>query len=268
MPTARCESIHESILKHLSDWTTVEHVRDLCVVTLPVRTVDGRLVDVFVESRSGDYFLIHDAGKAANELILHGVDITPSINHNLECIASSFGTQWADEMFQARCKVGQLNSVILGVAMSSSFATIHLLEHVADVEGEAIRDQVGSVLKIWSKKRARIQEHVVASGAWSQHTFDFVAFPKGSSPLAVSVLLPSGNPINSARNAAYRAKDLEGTSAAEWKKVIVEAHAETWTRPAKNLIAKCSDAVIELNSGENPTVERISKSLNQLLNAA
>lgn len=173
MSMVNCGSIHESISKHLSSCTAVEQIRDLCVATLPIRTVDGRLVDVFIEQRSGDYFFVHDAGKAANELILQGVDITPSVNRNLERMAASFGAQWAEETFQSYCKITQLNSAILGVAMSSSFATIYLLEHVGEVEETGMHEQIGKALKVWSRRRARVQENVIARGAWSQHSFDF-----------------------------------------------------------------------------------------------
>lgn len=130
MPKVNCNSVRDSFLKHLTEVSTIQLVRDLCVLTVPMRTVDGRLVDVFIESRAEDYFLVHDAGKAANELILQGVNLTPSIQKNCESLATKFSVQWSEEMFQVRCKIDHLNAAILGVAMCSSLATIHLLEHI------------------------------------------------------------------------------------------------------------------------------------------
>jgi hypothetical protein len=268
MLTASCKSLHESILKHLTDHTAVEQVRDLCVVTLPIRTVDNRLVDVFIEERATDYYFVHDAGKAANELILQGVNITPSIGRDCERIAASFGIQWADESFQTKCKIDKLNASIFGVGMSSSVATSHLLGHVADTEEEAVREQFGVVLKSWAKRRARIKESVQAPGKWRQHSFDFVAYPKTAQPIAISVLAPSGNPLSSAVRAAFRSKDLEGTPAASWRKVIVETRPELWTGPARDLLGKCSDVVIELNAGDAPTPQKLNEYLGGLLNAA
>src|ERR1700683_2418710 len=42
--------------------TVAEQIGDTCVITLPIPTVDGRVVGVFVESRVGDYFLVSDGG--------------------------------------------------------------------------------------------------------------------------------------------------------------------------------------------------------------
>lgn len=260
----KCESIHESILKHLSDLTLVEQHRDLCVVTLPIRTVDGRLVDVFVEERAGDYFLVHDASKAANELILTGVNMTASMKSSFERLAASFGIQMVNETFQTTCKAAQLNSALLGVAMCSSMATMHLLEHVARTDEDTVRDQFGAALKIWVRRRATLKERVSIGGKWRQHSFDFVAYPKNSTPIAFSVVSPSGNSAAAADRAAFRAKDLEDTRYAGWRKVIVEARSEEWTGPAKNLLAKCSDMVIEINSGDAPTLATVNEKMRQL----
>lgn len=178
MPVVSCDSVREVILKHLSELTRVEQARDLCIATLPVRTLDGRLVDVFIEQRIGDYVRVHDADKAANELILQGVNITSSISGNCERIAQSFGVAWSDEMFQSNCKIEKISSAALSVAMCSSLAMVHLLGHVEEPEQETVREQLGVALKGWNRRRAKIKSNVRIEGAWKQHSFDFVAFPK------------------------------------------------------------------------------------------
>ncbi len=268
MLTANCKSLHESILKHLTDHTAVEQLRDLCVVTLPIRTIDNRLVDVFVEQRVGDFYFVHDAGKAANELILHGVSVTPSIAKNCERIAAGFGVQWVDETFQANCKIDKLNASILGVAMSSSAATVHLLEHVIESEQQSVREEFGVAFKTWAKRKATVKGGVPVSGKWKQHHFDFVAYPKSTDPIAISVVFPSGNPLTSAIRAAFRAQDLQGTAAGSWRKVIVETRPDLWTGPAKQLLVKCSDVVIELGAGATLTPSQINERIGGLLTAA
>jgi hypothetical protein len=225
-------------------------------------------VDVFIESRSGDYFVVHDAGKAANELILQGVNLTPSIENNCHKLAERFSAQWSEEMFQVRCKIEHLNAAILGIAMCSSLATVFLLDHTADTGEDEIREQFGAALKTWSKKRARVKERVLIAGQWKQHNFDFVAYPKNAEPIAISVLAPSGSSISVADRAAFRARDLEETPFSKWRRVIVETRCESWTGPAKNLLAKCCDLVIEIPSGDVPQPEMIAASLGQFLEAA
>lgn len=273
MPTTViCNSVRDATLQYMAERTRVEHLRNLCVLTLPVRTIDGRLVDVFIEQRVGDLFLVHDAGKAANELILQGVSITPSISRDCERIAKAFGGTWSDEMFQSGCKLGEISSVALSVAMCSSLAMVNLLEHVEESGEEPVHEQIGVALRNWNKRRpvkATIREHVEVAGAWKQHAFDFVAYPKGkgADPIAISVLSPSVSAISAAERFAFKAKDVEGTPVAKWKQVAVTARAETWSSPARNLVAKCSDAVIQLTSGETPTIETIAESLDALIAA-
>jgi hypothetical protein len=127
MAEVKCDSFREAVAKYLANSTTAERIRDLCVVTLPIPTVDGRMVDVFVENKVGDYYLVHDAGKAANELILNGVDITPTIRDSCDNLARAFGVAWVDEVFQFGCKMPSLATTALAVATCSAFASVHLL---------------------------------------------------------------------------------------------------------------------------------------------
>src|SRR4051794_38149538 len=136
MQTANCKSIKAAVLQHLAEGTAVEHVGELCIVTLPIRTIDDRLVDVFVEPRQADFYLVHDACKAANELILRGINITNAMNRNYSLLAERFGVKWSGEMFQTGCKVNGIASSALAIAMCSSMATLDLLGFVAEPEEE------------------------------------------------------------------------------------------------------------------------------------
>ena len=68
-----CETARESLVAYISSATSITRTNGVCVITLPIPTVDNRLVDVFVEGTIGDYLLVHDGGKAVNEMILQGV---------------------------------------------------------------------------------------------------------------------------------------------------------------------------------------------------
>ncbi len=264
MQIVDCQSIRESILQHLGEATSVERSGELCIVTLPIRTVDNRLVDVFVESRQADFYLVHDAGKAANELILRGINITNAMNRNYSLLADRFGVKWSDEMFQTGCKMNHISVSAFAVAMCSSMATLDLLGFVAQPEEDTPRNQFGVALRSWSKSKKAVKESVPVKGAWKQHSFDFVYYPKAGQPIAISVVSPGGNAIASADRAAFRAKDLVGTDFEQWRKVIVQADAQAWSSPALSLLSKCSDLIIEINSGVQPTVDLIDESFKRL----
>jgi hypothetical protein len=172
--------------------------------------------------------------------------------------------KWSDEMFQTGCKLAEIPSSALAVAMCSSMVTLDLLGFVAQPEEETAHKQFGVALRSWSKNRTAVKEYVPVKGAWRQHSFDFVYYPKSQQPIAINVVSPAGNPIASADRAAFRAKDLEGTPFEKWRKVIVEAEAQAWSNPAKSLMSKCSDLVIEINSGQTPTPALIEESFKRL----
>src|SRR5262245_24721389 len=126
MQADKCQSIRDSIVRFVVEHTVVEEMRNLCVATIPIPTVDGRLVDVFIEIKIGDSMLVHDGGKAANELIIQGIELTDAINHSCSLLASTFGVCWRDETFEANCKPESLNRAVMGVATCSALATFHL----------------------------------------------------------------------------------------------------------------------------------------------
>ena len=264
MRTANCQSIKESVLAHLTGCTSVERSGDLCIITLPVQTVDDRLVDVFVEMRNQDFYLVHDAGKAANELILRGLNITASMHRHYAQLSQRMGVQWADEMFQSGCKSSAIAATAMAVAQCSSIATMDLMSLNNEPEEEGYRQQFGSALRTWSRSRASVKSQIPVKGEWRQHTFDFVAYPKHGMPIAINVISPAGSAIGAADRAAFRYKDLAGTTYDTWKKVLVQTHAETWSKASSELLGKCSSLVIPINTGEHPTPTMIENYFKQM----
>jgi hypothetical protein len=244
----KCHSVKQSLVEYLVGTTTVEQVGDSCVATLPIPTVDGRLVDVFIETRMGDYCLIHDGGKAVNELILQGVKITPSINEHFEALAARFSLSYAGEMFKAAGKMADARSMILAVGMCSSLAVGQLVGHIATLVEEPLREQFGHALRGWARKRFKISGDVTVQGGSYQHKFDFVAYPKKSQEqaIAMSVLAPGSSPLGTAQRFGFKVLDLQSTPYAKWRRVAVEGRSELWTPEAKTLIRKFADAVIEI----------------------
>jgi hypothetical protein len=198
-------------------------------------------------------------------MILQGVDITPSIENSCGRTAQSFGVIWSDETFQMTCKQANMNSAILGVAMASSLATVHLLWHQPNISSEPVHDQVGQALRSWNKRRAGVQENVLVTGNLKQHKFDFIIVPKKSPAIAVSILSPSGNPIVSAERFALKAQDLARTKLySGWRNVAVQTQAENWSGPASTLISKCAN-VVKIDSTDKPTKDSLAPVLDMLL---
>jgi hypothetical protein len=262
--TTECSGIEKLMESYLMSHIGVQQTGDTCVITLPIETFDKRWVGVFVEPRARDYFLVHDGGKAVNELILQGMRITPTVERSLRLIAGRFGISYEDEMFQSGGKLGGLPSVVYAVGMSSALAMANLLEHVPSIEEEPIETKVGVLLDRWGRSRAKITRNVVAKGEIKQHTFNFLLSPRGGGqPYAISVLHPTGGALSAAERYGFKSKDLENTHYGKWRRVAIKDKAELWTPEANNIIRKCANAEISVRSGENPTFSDIEDALRR-----
>ncbi|HWR36836.1 MAG TPA: hypothetical protein VN622_13300 [Clostridia bacterium] len=264
MPAANCNSIKQALHDHLAAQVSVQQVRDACVVTLPFVTVDQRCVDVFVEPRAADYFLIHDAGKAVNELILQGVKITPSVEREFELIAGRFGISYCDEMFQAGAKYNGLAAQAYAVGMCSALAMVQMVGHVPVVEEEPLEVQLGSLLRRWGRRKAKVSENVQVAGRLKQHTFDFVLTPQKGEPISVSILHPTAGALSAAERFGFKSQDLANTYAQNWRRVAVEAKAEAWSQDAHRIVETFAQAVISVPSGMPADFQQLSSRLDQL----
>jgi hypothetical protein len=259
-----CSEIEKRMESYLLSHSGVQHVVDTYILTLPIETFDKRWVGVFVEPRVADYFLIHDGGKAVNELILQGMKITPAIERSLSLIANRFGISYQDEMFQSGSKMDGLPTVAYAVGMSSALAMANLLEHVSSVEEEPIEKRIGTLLNRWSRSRAKLAENVVAKGRIKQHTFNFLLSPlQGGHPFAISVLHPTGGALAAAERYGFKSKDLENTHFAQWRRIAIKDKAELWTPEANNIIRQCANGEISIRSGDMPSLADIEDALRR-----
>jgi hypothetical protein len=232
--------------------TISEHVGDTCAITLPIPTVDGRIVGVFIEQRLVDFFLVNDGGKAVNELILQGIKITDSIKVYLESLGQHFGVSYADEMFQCAGKRDELQKMILAVGACSSLAMAQLIGNISVPSEEPVREQFGRALRSWAKKKFTVSCDVAVKGKHANHKFDFVAaaIQRPSNVIMMSVLSPGSNPLAAAQRFGFKTTDLDGTQFGKRPKVAVQARAELWTPDARSIIRSCADLVIEIGSDE------------------
>ena len=259
-----CYSIRQAVSDHFLSHVDAQQVRDVCVVTVPFATVDNRWVDVFIEPRATDFFLIHDGGKALNELIIQGMKITPSVEQEFSLIAERFDIAYSDEMFQTGAKLDKLAQRVSVVGMSSALAMTQLLGYVPAVVQDSLDGQIGVLLRRWSRRRAQVRQSVRVDGALKQHTFDFVVTPrKPGRTAAFSILNPSAGALSAAERFGFKTQDLAHTDCANWRRVAIASKAEVWSREARRLVDKCASAVVEVNSGQQPTYEEIDAVLSR-----
>lgn len=147
--TTNCGSMKESLLAYLRSEIEVAAFRDYCVFTLPLKTVDDRLVDVIVERRTSDYFLVHDGGKSLGELFVQGITLTDSIVKRLECIAKLNGASLVKDAFTIGCKTDKLENGIIATGLCSAMAMLELIGHKPDLQEEPIASRVSRTLRQW-----------------------------------------------------------------------------------------------------------------------
>jgi hypothetical protein len=220
---------------------------------------------VFIEPRAADFFLVHDGGKAVNELILQGMRITPAIERGLTLMASRFGVSYDDEMFQTGTKIVGIAEKAYAVAMCSALAMTNILEHVPMVEEEPLEGQIGTVLRQWGKNRAKITTNVRVPGKLKQHMFDFLVSPKGKGkPISVSVLHPTAGSLAAAERFYFKANDLAKTQIRTWPMVAVEAKAENWSPDARKIVKDSASAVVPIKSGDPVDYDEIASILDEV----
>ena len=269
MDKTYCLSLKESLLAFMGAEIEVRESRGGCVLVLPTKTVDDRFVTVFVDRKADDYFLVHDAGKTAAELHGQGVHLTELRAETFSHMAERFGATFVDGMFQIGCHQDLLTTSVLAIGQCESMGTWHLLGHKPDLADEPIRNRVERGLMIWNAPHQYILErNVRVPGNKASHVFDFVSYPNNGGlrePIAIKVLTPSDDPLGKAREYGFLVLDTEKTYFEKWLRLAILAKADRWSRPSKNLVASLSTATLEVEAGDEPSIERrLPDALEQL----
>jgi len=241
-----CLSIKDLLLGYLSEFTTVTQDGDECIITVPLNTLDNRWVDVVIVEKSKDYFLVHDAGKSADELFLQGMTRSEGRLAILKKIAARNGVDLvSDAVFTAHCPKDLLQHSIWAVAQSSSLAMTEILRHKSNGEEDSSNHAVGQIIREWSGEHSvRFEKGPEVRGKIAQHSFDFMA-SDARSVVAINVLNPASAPLSRAERYGYQALDLVGSSADSWKKMVVLAKPEVWTPEAKRIVKELADNTVE-----------------------
>lgn len=271
MEPLNCSSIKSGLEAYLREGTHIRNRRGLCVLSLPLRTADGRWVSVYIEPTVGDAILIHDGGKTLSELYAQGIHLSPPRQRLFTEIAGRMGAMLdlKAEAFQILCKASEVSDAIMRVAECAVLATAEIAAHYPVIEDEPLRPKVSRALEMWKPAAVReITHKMPVRGRLADHWFDFVAVPHAhqARSIAVQVLSPTYSPKLQAERYGFLVADLDDTSFAAWPRVAVVGKAEEWTDKSLDLVYSLSRQVIKIPTGEEESIpERIAATMSKMV---
>jgi hypothetical protein len=254
-----CSSIKESLIDYLRREIEVATFAESCVLTLPLKTIDDRLVDVIVDRKPPDYFVVHDGGKSISELFVQGIKLTDSVLRRLENIAKINGALLIKDAFTVGCKADKLQDSIITVALCSTLAMLELIGHKPEVEEEPIASRVNRTLRNWQPEFIKsISSRVSVKGRRFQHRFDFVVSPRDEHRTSAVQILTHSYPGNiQSQRYAFLVLDIENTAYFQWPRCAIISKAETWSTGARKVVSELSKRVLELKTGEESAIEEV-----------
>ena len=261
METQICSSIRDSLLSFLGTELEVSAFEDQCIITLPLKTLDDRFLDVYVESKIGDYIVVHDGGRTASELYAQGIHLTDSKRALLKSMASRYDVSFdeEDDTFKIGSKGNAVQPAILAIAQCASLAMHDVLSHGPVIEAEPIRARVRRSLDSWQTQVFQIKHRIPIQGTTrgANHSFDSVAFPRtnGRKTVGVKVLTPGYGPHVQADRYGFFALDIKGTMYDKWRRVAVVSKSDQWYGSALQVVQAFSHYTLELKTGDDARVE-------------
>lgn len=270
MDKTYCHSLKNSLLAFMGSEVSVRESRAGCVLVLPTKTIDDRFTTVFVDRKTEDYFLVHDAGKTAAELHGQGVHITELRADTFSQMADRLGATFADGVFQIGCNLASLTASVLAISQCESMGMWHLLGHKPDLAEEPVNARIERGIMNWNAPYPfKLEKNVRTKGKQASHCFDFVSFPTNEAshrePIAIKVLKPSDDPIGKAREYGFLVYDTQQTMFERWLRLTVLTKADRWSGPARKLISSLSTATVEVETGDEDSIEhRIPATLEQM----
>lgn len=273
-----CQFLKETLFEFLGNAINVTAIKDYCVLTLPQKTVDDRLVSVFVHENIPGYFLVDDGGKTAAELFAQGIHITDVKMVGLEDLAERYGATFSEGTFRIGCRTERLNDAIMSISQCATLATWHVLAHKPRFEEEPVLHRIEKGMRAWHPPyETEIRSRVRLLGKKAEHVIDFVSVPRNGYgpianeddrkvesvlrkmsphlPIAVKLVRPSDNPLEQARGYGFMAYDLKDTQYEFWPRVAVATRADDWTENALDLIRKSATSVLAVETGREETIE-------------
>ncbi len=243
--TMTCDAIREAFSRYLQAETEVLQTRQACLLSLPIRVIDGANIEVFIEESGNGAFCVHDAGRTIGRLETSGLKLTDMRVEMFAQLAKRLGVGLLDGVFQGFARTATLQQTALSVGQCCSLALYELLRHAPFSEEERIRATVAKEMDDWSTATgiAVVKDYEV-NGSVRQHTFDFLAQAK--EPIAVDVLIPSYGPNVSADRYAMKVWDIEKAGVPRPKLIAVLARPEKWKQTARHVVGTLADDIAEI----------------------
>lgn len=254
METTNCSQIRQQLINRLSNDIEASVIEGQCVFTLPIRTVDDRTTEVFIEKQLGDTYRVHDAGITTSHLFAQGIHITENKTELFEEMARRLGATYMAGMFEKWCKENEIQDAIMAVGQCASLATMEVAAHKPIFEEEPITKRVERTLNLWKPRYIKqINKHVRMQGKKAQHTVDFVSFPENPdiNTVAVQILAPSHSPQAQAERYGFLVVDTEERPPYDrWNRLAIVTKVEQWGDKSLRLVRDLSHRTVELVTGE------------------
>jgi hypothetical protein len=228
-------------------------------------------MEIYVEEKLGDVFIVHDGGKTTAELFSQGIHVRDSKRAAvLKNLAGRYGATFDNGSFSVACHRDGIQDAVLSIAQCTTLAMFDLLRHVPVVEDEPMVTRVGRALERWRPADVEVRKKLHIRGVTqdADHVFDYVTFGRGQQQrnnVAVNVLTPTYSPELQAHSYGFLVKDISGTIYEAWPRLAVVARTERWDPREIKLVRSLAKATLELSTAELDTLdERLPPMMNQL----
>src|SRR5262245_36763766 len=138
MELATCLSIKGALVEFLVGETEVFATDNYCVVSLPLKTLDGRTLEIHVEPTVTDLVIVNDAGKTSAELFSHGIHLTDSKVSILQGLARRYGVVFEGGAFATSVRKAAIQEAVLAIAQCANLAMFELLRNKPVIEEEPV----------------------------------------------------------------------------------------------------------------------------------
>ena len=261
MAPTDCRSFREALLGYLGHELEVNAFENQCVLTLPLKTLDDRFLDVYIEAHPPDYLVVHDGGRTTAELFVQGIHLNRNKEELFKEIARRYGANYGDGSFVLGCKPSNAQDAILAIAQCASLAMHEVLTHKPDFAEEQPSLIVKRTLDSWKPDHVELKHRLSVRGQTpgATHTFDSVAFSKLSGNRAVAVkalALGYGPPVQADRY-GFLVLDIRGTEYDKWQRLAVVSKAEQWPANVLKQVRSLSAKTLEVRSGDDLEIERL-----------
>ena len=263
MEQTSCHSLRDSLVAYFAQEVEVATYREKCVVTLPLNTLDGSFISIYLEDMLNGLFVVNDGGKTVADLFAQGIHLTDTRNASLTTMARRLGASFSNGVFEVGCKREKIYDAIFAISQCCALASIEVLQVKPVVEEEPISVRVGRSLQNWKPDYvSSITSNVSVKGLQAHHSFSFVSF--SSTPhhtVAVKIVAPTYGARVAAERYGYLAKDIEGTFFSQWRRLAVITKAADWNDEALKIVENNSTRIVTLKSEEEQDLETLLPSV-------